>query len=379
MIRASDWNNRYGRPRRRRRRHGCLTRLVTTVVVLAVLVGFFWWQQNGLSSETLSVPAAPDGFAGTRIAVVSDLHGKEFGEDNERLLAYIRDLEPDCIAVVGDLLHEEAQLAMVPAVARGLAAIAPTYYVTGNHEWAAGVAPQLEELLTDYGVTVLSNEYVMLEQGGDRIALVGAEDPNGYADQPTVAQLLDQVRAEQGAVYTILLSHRNNHYAQYAEARGANAKNLLLSTVEGVGLGALGIGLPDIVLFVGMLLKGIYETALRYGFPYEDPAEQMWILRMMETALTKGPLWTEKNQGVDAFLYQGLMEEPTKEALSQQIQATAQTFAMDMLVLKFIQGLPLVGALGGAANPVYYRRVLNYVQLKYHKRYLYQKRREMAP
>ena len=112
MIRASDWNNRYGRPRRRRRRHGCL-----------------------------SVPAAPDGFAGTRIAVVSDLHGKEFGEDNERLLAYIRDLEPDCIAVVGDLLHEEAQLAMVPAVARGLAAIAPTYYVTGNHEWAAGVAP----------------------------------------------------------------------------------------------------------------------------------------------------------------------------------------------------------------------------------------------
>lgn len=217
MIRDSDWNRRYGRPRRRRR--GCFPRFLTAVVVLAAVVGFFWWQQNGLSSETISVPSAPDGFAGYRIAVISDLHGKEFGEDNEKLLDYVRDLEPDCIAVVGDLLHEEAQLAMVPAVARGLAAVAPTYYVTGNHEWAAGVAPQLEELLTDYGVTVLSNEYVMLEQGGDRIALVGAEDPNGYADQPTVAQLMDQVRAEQGAVYTILLSHRNNHYAQYAEAR----------------------------------------------------------------------------------------------------------------------------------------------------------------
>ena len=35
----------------------------------------------------------------------------------------------------------------------------------------------------------------------------------------------------------------------------------------------------------------------------------------------------------------------------------------------------MVGALGGAANPVYYRRVLNYVQLKYHKRYLYQKKK----
>lgn len=216
MIRDSDWNRRYGRPRRRRR--GCFPRFLAMVVVLAAVVGFFWWQQNGLSSETIPVPSAPEGFAGYRIAVVSDLHGKEFGEGNQRLLDYVRDLDPDCIAVVGDLLHEAAQLDMVPAVARGLAAIAPTYYVTGNHEWAAGVAPQLEELLTDYGVTVLSNEYVMLEQGGDRIALVGAEDPNGYADQPTVADLAQEVRAREGAVYTILLSHRNNHYEQYAAA-----------------------------------------------------------------------------------------------------------------------------------------------------------------
>lgn len=204
--------------RRHRRRRGGLSRFLTTVVVLAAVVGFFWWQQNGLSSETISVPSAPDGFAGYRIAVISDLHGKEFGEGNEKLLDYVRDLEPDCIAVVGDLLHEEEQLAMVPAVARGLAAVAPTYYVTGNHEWAAGVAPELEELLVSCGVHVLSNEYVMLEQGGDRIALLGAEDANGYADQLTVADLAQEVRAREGAVYTILLSHRNNHYEQYAAA-----------------------------------------------------------------------------------------------------------------------------------------------------------------
>ena len=216
MIRDSDWNRRYGRPRRRRR--GCFPRFLTAVVVLAAVVGFFWWQQNGLSSETISVPSAPDGFAGYRIAVISDLHGKEFGEGNEKLLDYVRDLDPDCIAVVGDLLHEEEQLAMVPAVARGLAAVAPTYYVTGNHEWAAGVAPELEELLVSCGVHVLSNEYVMLEQGGDRIALLGAEDANGYADQLTVADLAQEVRAREGAVYTILLSHRNNHYEQYAAA-----------------------------------------------------------------------------------------------------------------------------------------------------------------
>lgn len=222
MIRVSDWNNRYGRPRRRRRRHGCLTRLVTTVVVLAVLVGFFWWQQNGLSSETLSVPAAPDGFAGTRIAVVSDLHGKEFGEDNERLLDYIRDLEPDCIAVVGDLLHEEAQLAMVPAVARGLAAIAPTYYVTGNHEWAVGGVPALKEILTANGVTVLSNQFVPLERNGDTIVLAGIDDPNGYADQKTPEELAAEVYAACGDPFWILLAHRNNRFARQYSLLGAD-------------------------------------------------------------------------------------------------------------------------------------------------------------
>ena len=41
-----------------------------------------------------------------------------------------------------------------------------------------------------------------------------------------------------------------------------------------------------------------------------------------------------------------------------------------MVVLKFIQGLPVVGILGGAGNPVYYRRVMKYAELKYRRRYL---------
>lgn len=205
-------------PPQRRRRRGP-PRWLITVLVLAAATGWFWWQQNGLSSETLSVPSAPDGFAGYRIAIVSDLHAKEFGEDNEILIDYIRALEPDMIAVVGDLLHQSDQMTMVPAVAKGLASIAPTYYVTGNHEWAAGVVQELEPLLEKCGITVLSNEYIMLEKDGDKLALLGAEDSNGYADQPTVGELADRVRQEQGPVYTILLSHRNNHYDQYQQAR----------------------------------------------------------------------------------------------------------------------------------------------------------------
>lgn len=203
-----------------RRKERFWRRGLTCLVLLAVFIGWLVWQQNGLSSETLTVTGVPAPFNGYRIAEISDVHGKEFGRDNERLLSYVRALCPDIIAITGDLIHDEAQLAMVPALARGLAAIAPTYYVTGNHEWAAKVVPQVEKTLTQCGVTVLSNTYVMLQRNGGQLALLGAEDSNGRADQKTVAQLADQVRREQGKdTYEILLSHRNNQDSQYARAR----------------------------------------------------------------------------------------------------------------------------------------------------------------
>lgn len=194
-------------------------RALIGLLLLALCAGWFVWQQNGLSGETLTVTGAPAAFDGYRIVEISDVHGKEFGRDNARLLSYVRGLRPDLIAVTGDLVHEEDQLAMVPALAKGLAAIAPTYYVTGNHEWAAKVVPQVKRTLAACGVTVLSNAYVMLQRHGGQLALLGAEDSNGRADQKTVGQLADQVRREQGEdTYEILLSHRNNHDAQYAQA-----------------------------------------------------------------------------------------------------------------------------------------------------------------
>ncbi|MBP3494004.1 MAG: EcsC family protein [Oscillospiraceae bacterium] len=151
----------------------------------------------------------------------------------------------------------------------------------------------------------------------------------------------------------------------------ANLGNLTMTTVEGIGLGALGIGLPDIVLFIATLLKGIYETALHYGYSYESRAEQMLILKMMEASLASGEDWERLHTEVDKLLVHG----PTPvsdEVFAQQLQQTASAFAMDMLLLKFIQGLPVVGILGGAANGIYYQKVMRSVDVKYRKRYLWQ-------
>ena len=63
-------------------------------------------------------------------------------------------------------------------------------------------------------------------------------------------------------------------------------------------------------------------------------------------------------------------EKDLRERVKEQTGRTADAFAMDMVLLKFVQGLPVVGILGGAGNPLYYNKVIKYAELKYRKRYL---------
>lgn len=152
-------------------------------------------------------------------------------------------------------------------------------------------------------------------------------------------------------------------------ARRSDSLNMMATTAEGIALGALGVGMPDIVLFLSTLLKGIYETAIHYGFEYESRQEQYLILKMMETSLKSGKDWVRGNKKVDELLSEDAIAV-AEEIFKEQLEGTASAFAVDMLLLKFIQGMPIVGILGGAANPVYYNKVMKYVQLKYRKRYL---------
>ncbi|MBR1742214.1 MAG: EcsC family protein [Lachnospiraceae bacterium] len=146
--------------------------------------------------------------------------------------------------------------------------------------------------------------------------------------------------------------------------------NTAATFAEGVGLGLFGIGLPDIVLFVGMLLRGIYQIAAKYGYDTEDEFEKSFILKLMETSLQKGKAWEKGDEEAEAFV-KNVVSELSEKELKQQIQETARIFAMDMLLLKFIQSLPAVGVVGGISNPFYYRKIMDYAELKYRKRYLY--------
>ncbi len=152
-----------------------------------------------------------------------------------------------------------------------------------------------------------------------------------------------------------------------------NLRNLGLTAVEGSGLGLLGIGLPDIPVFIGVVLKSVYEIALSYGYDYNKIDEQYFILKLLEASLAPDEEKEDANQQVDKLIGYYTKQVPIGYDLDLQMRQTADRFAADMLCIKFIQGLPLVGVIGGPANVAYCKKITDYARLKYQKRYLMQK------
>ena len=156
-----------------------------------------------------------------------------------------------------------------------------------------------------------------------------------------------------------------------SRAKNSGAVNTLISGASGVGLGVLGIGIPDIVLFTGMMLKNVYQIALNFGYDYEREDERKLILLLIEGALSSGDQLKIINSEVDHFIAEG---EFTEDAdLETRIRDASGCLSKELLYMKFLQGIPVVGALGGAYDAIYMRRVSKYAELKYRRRFYMKK------
>ncbi len=192
-----------------------LCRFLLPLLLPALAALGLWWGNNSIETDeyifaSAHLPAAFDGF---RVVQLSDLHGKQFGEGNERLIAAVEAAKPDLIALTGDLVDATCTVDDVTPLIEGLVALAPVYYITGNHEWGSGQARETVRTLGELGVVCLQNEFAAVERGGAHILIAGVHDPNGYADQKTPEQLAREVSASEPNPFWLLLAHRNNLFS----------------------------------------------------------------------------------------------------------------------------------------------------------------------
>lgn len=170
-----------------------------------------------------------------------------------------------------------------------------------------------------------------------------------------------------------VLGDRKSLKAFSKKASGAGKVNLLLSGVSGIGLGVLGIGIPDIVLFTGLLLKSVYEIALHYGFDYQSREEKHFILLLVQGAVAHGEDLKRINAELNLYMDTGAYSREVW--LNKSIEAAAGCLSKELLYMKFLQGIPIVGAAGGAYDVIYMKQVVKYAELKYRRRF-YQKKKQ---
>lgn len=179
------------------------------------LAGVFFWRQNNALMLTEmeyrgDVPRAFDGF---RLLQVADLQNKVFGREQTPLLRKIKDTAPDAILITGDLLdRNRTDVAAAMDAVRAFLAIAPVYFVSGNHEHQSGAWETLAEAMTAAGVTILDNGKSVLRRGADTITLLGLADKRVNRRYDAVLHAL--MAGEPDGLH-ILLSHRPELFADY--------------------------------------------------------------------------------------------------------------------------------------------------------------------
>lgn len=174
-----------------------------------------------------------------KFAVISDLHGLSFGENNCELIAAVKGSRPDGIMVVGDLNVRSVPDTMNTAAAliKALVREYPVYYALGNHEYKLAVSKEhreeyltYETILRNAGVHFLHNDKVHMTVEKNDFWIHGLELPLEYYQKPKSPRLtVETVRSLAGTPkeegFHILLAHN----PKYGNAYFSWGADLILS------------------------------------------------------------------------------------------------------------------------------------------------------
>ena len=199
--------------------------LAVVAAVLIALVVWIAWGNTALELNTYTVTSSrlPQSFDGYRIAHVSDLHNAEMGKGNEKLLAMLREVDPDMIAITGDIIDSRnTNVEIALQFAQEAVKIAPCYYVSGNHEARVNEYEELKTGLISAGVIILEDTQTEISIAGHTITLIGVNDPSFQTDylfgdsETVMSSKLAKLHTD-GEVFTILLSHRPELFDTYTD------------------------------------------------------------------------------------------------------------------------------------------------------------------
>lgn len=167
--------------------------IVTTMALVRGHILFVrTYYVSGHSSSSGKVQSTPEGdqssdvsdhtAVNVKIVALADLHGEMVGENQERIVRKVKEVNPDFIVYLGDMVEKNrAEESVDPLVVltEKLVQIAPVFYVDGNHEQDVkkndpDLYARLNEALAELGAVQLADEIISFTaEGGDSVNLCG--------------------------------------------------------------------------------------------------------------------------------------------------------------------------------------------------------------
>jgi len=167
-----------------------------------------------------------------RFVFLSDLHGRMFGHDNERLLEKIDEAKPDFIVVGGDLITSKFvfNYKVMESLIKELTKKYKVFYSMGNHEgylkWNAGKSnltityDELCKVIEDAGAEILDNSSSALSYYGVKFTglNIGKEFYNKrHQVKLTKDDVEEMVDTSDDGSYNILLAHDPEYFDEYCQ------------------------------------------------------------------------------------------------------------------------------------------------------------------
>lgn len=205
--------------------------LPVILVLIAILVCFFLIVMCYDCNRFVTIAYELESKKITRectFVLLSDLHNKSYGRQNEKLLQRIQELNPDAVLVAGDMLTAQRgnKHRVTVEFMEQLAKMYPVYYGMGNHEHRIKKCPEkfgnlyetYMESLHRSGIEPLINE--SLDMPSANITISGLLMDERYfrkfrkypMRESYLSDMLGKPRKE---VFQILIAHNPEYFEEY--------------------------------------------------------------------------------------------------------------------------------------------------------------------
>lgn len=114
--------------------------IASIIMLIVAIIAYLLIEVNNLEVRKFYIKSDKlvNKFIGKKIIQISDLHGKSFGKNNDKLIKFIDMEKPDVIFVTGDMVDaDKKNYEPVYQLLKYLSEKYKVYYITGNHEHKA--------------------------------------------------------------------------------------------------------------------------------------------------------------------------------------------------------------------------------------------------